>query len=245
MLGAEEARQDPNIVTGIEPSDLGFSYKIEIANGSFDVIIGMDWLFDHKVEIICHEIVVRIPLLNGKEMKIQIDLVPGAIPVARSPYRLAPSELEELSEKLYAEFSKCEFWLREVHVINGDGIHVDLSKIEAVKIRKPLELRLKEGDMRTLIMDEPHKSKYSVHPGADKIYYDLRDRYWWPSIKKDITVYVLGTKLDMSTAYHPQTDGQSERTIQTLEDMLRAYVLDFKGSWDVHLPLVQFLYNNS
>ncbi|GJS57181.1 putative reverse transcriptase domain-containing protein [Tanacetum coccineum] len=55
----------------------------------------------------------------------------------------------------------------------------------------------------------------------------------------------LGTRLDMSTAYHPQTDGQSERTIQTLEDILRAYVLDFGGSWDVHLPLVEFSYNNS
>ncbi|GJV48290.1 putative reverse transcriptase domain-containing protein [Tanacetum coccineum] len=50
----------------------------------------------------------------------------------------------------------------------------------------------------------------------------------------------LGTRLDMSTTYHPQTDGQSERTIQTLEDMLRACVLDFGGSWDVHLPLVEF-----
>ncbi|GJY28298.1 putative reverse transcriptase domain-containing protein [Tanacetum coccineum] len=49
----------------------------------------------------------------------------------------------------------------------------------------------------------------------------------------------------MSTTYHPQTDGQSERTIQTLEDMLRACVLNFKGSWDVHLPLVEFSYNNS
>ncbi|GJZ41462.1 putative reverse transcriptase domain-containing protein [Tanacetum coccineum] len=55
----------------------------------------------------------------------------------------------------------------------------------------------------------------------------------------------LGTPLDMSTAYHPQTDGQGERTIQTLEDMLRACVLDFGGSWDVHLPLVEFSYNNS
>ena len=49
----------------------------------------------------------------------------------------------------------------------------------------------------------------------------------------------------MSTAYHPQTDGQSERTIQTIEDMLRACVLDFKGNWDDHLPLVEFAYNNS
>nr|GEZ51615.1 putative reverse transcriptase domain-containing protein [Tanacetum cinerariifolium] len=55
----------------------------------------------------------------------------------------------------------------------------------------------------------------------------------------------LGTCLDMSTSYHPQTDGQHERTIQTLKDMLRAYVLDFGGSWDVHLPLVELSYNNS
>ncbi|XP_074362278.1 uncharacterized protein LOC141702511 [Apium graveolens] len=55
----------------------------------------------------------------------------------------------------------------------------------------------------------------------------------------------LGTRLSMSTAYHPQTDGQSERTIQTLEDMLRACALDCKGSWDDHLPLVEFAYNNS
>ncbi|GJS41955.1 putative reverse transcriptase domain-containing protein [Tanacetum coccineum] len=49
----------------------------------------------------------------------------------------------------------------------------------------------------------------------------------------------------MSTAYHPQTDGQSERTIQTLEDMIRACVIDFGGNWDVHLPLAEFSYNNS
>ena len=48
-----------------------------------------------------------------------------------------------------------------------------------------------------------------------------------------------------STAFHPQTDGQSERTIQVLEDMLRACVLDHKGSWEKHLPLVEFTYNNS
>ncbi|GKB80619.1 putative reverse transcriptase domain-containing protein [Tanacetum coccineum] len=54
----------------------------------------------------------------------------------------------------------------------------------------------------------------------------------------------LGTRLDMSIAYHPQTDGQSERTIQTLEDMLRACVIDFGKGWDRHLPLVEFSYNN-
>ncbi|GJW86031.1 putative reverse transcriptase domain-containing protein [Tanacetum coccineum] len=62
----------------------------------------------------------------------------------------------------------------------------------------------------------------------------------WQAFQK-----ALGTRLDMSTAYHPQTDGQSERTIQTLEDMLRACVMDFGGSWDTHLPLIEFSYNNS
>jgi len=55
----------------------------------------------------------------------------------------------------------------------------------------------------------------------------------------------MRTKLNFSTAYHQQTDGQSERTIQTLEDMLRLCVLDFKGSWIRYLPLVEFAYNNS
>ncbi|GKA98989.1 putative reverse transcriptase domain-containing protein [Tanacetum coccineum] len=63
---------------------------------------------------------------------------------------------------------------------------------------------------------------------------------FWKALHK-----ALGTRLDMSTAYHPQTDGQSERTIQTLEDMLRACVLDFGKGWDRHLPLVEFSYNNS
>ena len=55
----------------------------------------------------------------------------------------------------------------------------------------------------------------------------------------------MGTQLKLSIAYHPQTDGQSERTMQTLEDMLRSYALDFEGNWEEHLPLVEFAYNNS
>nr|GEZ45996.1 putative reverse transcriptase domain-containing protein [Tanacetum cinerariifolium] len=63
---------------------------------------------------------------------------------------------------------------------------------------------------------------------------------FWRAFQK-----ALGTRLDMSTAYHPQTDGQSERTIQTLEDMLRACVIDIGNGWERHLPLVEFSYNNS
>ncbi|GJS29956.1 putative reverse transcriptase domain-containing protein [Tanacetum coccineum] len=121
------------------------------------------------------------------------------------------------------------------------------------------------GGVRTIIMDEAHKTRYFVHPWADKMYHDLRDMYWWPGMKRDIATYIskcltcskvkaehqrpsvqkaLGTRLDMSTAYHPQTDGQSERTIQTLDDMLRACVIDFGGNWDVYLPLAEFSYDN-
>nr|GFB88125.1 reverse transcriptase domain-containing protein [Tanacetum cinerariifolium] len=64
--------------------------------------------------------------------------------------------------------------------------------------------------------------------------------HFWKSLNK-----ALGTRLDMITTYHPETDGQSERTIQTLEDMLRACVLDFGKGWDKHLPLEEFSYNNS
>ncbi|GJV36559.1 putative reverse transcriptase domain-containing protein [Tanacetum coccineum] len=179
------------------------------------------------------------------------------------------------------------------------------------------------GDLRALIMHESHKSNYSIHPGSDKMYQDLKKLYWWPNMKAKIATYAskcltcaktttgqdtiwvivdrltksthflpmreddtlekltrqylkevvskhgvpisiisdrdgkftshfwkslnkaLGTRLDISIAYHPKTDGQSERTIQTLEDMLRACVLDFGKGWDRHLPLVEFSYNNS
>ncbi|GJW20402.1 putative reverse transcriptase domain-containing protein [Tanacetum coccineum] len=192
---------------------------IPLGHRSFDVIMGMDWLSQHKAVIVCHQKVVEIPVEDGRilrvhgewaigitkalksaeedepklsdisvvrkfvdvfpkdlsgfppqrQMEFHIDLVPRVTPVAKSPYRLAPSEMQELSgqlqelqdkgfirpnhspwgsaclislsrrrkEKLYAKFSKCEFWLQEVyflgHVINHNGIHVDPSEIEAVK----------------------------------------------------------------------------------------------------------------
>ncbi|GJR91592.1 putative reverse transcriptase domain-containing protein [Tanacetum coccineum] len=457
---------------------------ILLGHGSFDVIVGMDWLFQNKAVIVCHEKVVEIPLIGGEILRVQgeralgvgktlmnvkvdepkvgdislvrdfvdvfledllglppqrqvefrIDLIPGEMLVAKSPYRLAPSEMQELSgqlqelqdkgfirpshspwgapvlfvkkkdgsfrmcidyrelnkltiknryplpriddlfdqlqddifiyskskeehevhlrlvlellrkEKLYAKFSKCEFWLQEVHflghVVNQNGIHVDPSKIEAknqkyvwgveqeeafqtlknnlceapilslpnevedfvvycdasnqglgcvlmqrnkkelnmhqrrwielfsdyeCEIRyhpgkanvvtdalsrkervKPKRVRAMAmtiqsrvkgmilaaqgeafdhenvmnerlhgldqqmerkrdgiGGVRTIIIDEAHKTRYSVHHGVDKMYHDLRDTYWWPGMKKDIATYV--------SKY-------------------------FGGNWDVHLP---------
>ncbi|GJZ19302.1 putative reverse transcriptase domain-containing protein [Tanacetum coccineum] len=94
------------------------------------------------------------------------------------------------------------------------------------------------GNLRDLIMHESHKSKYSIHPGSDKMYQDLKKLYWWP-MKAIIAEYnALGTQLDMSMTYHPETNGQSERTIQTLEDILLACVIDFGKGWERHLPPV-------
>nr|GFA08524.1 putative reverse transcriptase domain-containing protein [Tanacetum cinerariifolium]GFA17726.1 putative reverse transcriptase domain-containing protein [Tanacetum cinerariifolium] len=159
------------------------------------------------------------------------------------------------------------------------------------------------GDLRTLIMNESHKSKYSIHSGFDDVprlkavsiknflvcwsnqksqnrngrnHQDFvtkipkntngYDTIWMivdhltnsahflpmrenDPMEKLMKLYMkevaLGTRLDMSTAYHPETDSQSERTIQTLEDMLHACVIEFGKSWDRHLPLVEFSYNNS
>ncbi|GKE50466.1 putative reverse transcriptase domain-containing protein [Tanacetum coccineum] len=80
--------------------------------------------------------------------------------------------------------------------------------------------------------------------GVPVLIFSDRDSHFtsrfWRSLQE-----ALGANLDMSTTYHPQTDGQSERTIQTLEDMLRVCVIDFGSSWDRHLPLVELSYNNS
>nr|GEY19470.1 putative reverse transcriptase domain-containing protein [Tanacetum cinerariifolium] len=449
--------------------------------GSFDAIIGMDWLAKYQAVIACAEKIVRIPwgnktLIIHGDVEFQIDLVPGAAPVARAPYRLAPSEMKELveqlkelsdkgfirpssspwgapvlfvkkkvpgaapvarapyrlalfemkdlseqlkelsdkgfirpsslpwgapvlfvkkkdgsfrmcidyrelnkltvilellkKEELYAKFSECEFWIPKVqflgHVIDSHGkanvvadalsmkerepplrvralvmtIVLDLLKqiLNAqTKARKPENIKKEDvggmlvenskdlekvrmkkleprmdgtlclngrswlpcyGDLRTVIMHESHKSKYSIHLGSDKMYQDMKKLYWWPNIKADIATFVskcltcaklpkssqgydtiwvivdrltksaiftpmretdpmdklariylkenaLGTNLDMSTAYHPQTDGQSERTIQTLEEMLRTSAIDFGKGWVNHLPLVKFSYNNN
>nr|GEU78283.1 putative reverse transcriptase domain-containing protein [Tanacetum cinerariifolium] len=96
-------------------------------------------------------------------------------------------------ERLYAKFSKCDFWLDSIqflgHVIDRSGVYVDPAKLEAIKSwtapMTPTGVRL-----RDLVMHESHKSKYSIHPGPDKMYQDLKPLYWWPNIKTDIAMYV-------------------------------------------------------
>nr|GEV97281.1 putative reverse transcriptase domain-containing protein [Tanacetum cinerariifolium] len=359
------------ILRGCTLGLLGHPFNIDlmlVELGSFNVIIGMDWLANHHAVIVCDEKILRIPYADevlivqvtmketedkSKEKRIedvptvrdfpevfpedlpgspptrqvefQIDLVPSASPVARALYRLAPSELQELSTQL-TEYTcgmikKLERRTDGTLCLNG---------------RSWIPCR---GNLRELIMHESHKSKYSIQPRSDKMYQDLKKLYWWPNMKADIatnvskcltcakvkaecqkpfgllvqpvipvwkwenitmdfftklpktstgqdTIWVivvrltkfahflpiketesmekltrqylkevvsrqrvsvliildrvskftshfwqslnksLGNQLDMSTAYHPQTDGQSKRTIQTLKDMLRACVMD-------------------
>ncbi|XP_070057469.1 uncharacterized protein [Nicotiana tomentosiformis] len=99
--------------------------------------------------------------------------------------------------------------------------------------------------LRHAILKEAHNSRYTIHPGSTKMYHDLKQFYWWKSMKKDVANFVSSCLTYLSTAFHPQTNGQSERTIQILEDMLRACILEFGGSWDAYLPLAEFAYNNN
>ncbi|GKA98461.1 putative reverse transcriptase domain-containing protein [Tanacetum coccineum] len=295
MLGAEEARQDPNIMTGIEPSELGFRYEIKIASGklveidkSFDVIIGMDWLSNHKAEIIFHEKIVRIPLLDGKvlrilgerpeekarllmsakdsdkkqeeivmvrdfpevfsndlsglpplwEIEFRIELIPGAVPIAKSPYRLEPSELKELSGQLRGQLKE----LQDKVEIHGEIVILKTPLVISVEVQVKAEHQRPSGLLQQpevpiwkcegIAMDfvtklprtsSRHDTIWVIivarHGVPISIISDRDSRFtsrFWQSMQE-----ALGTRLDMSTAYHPQTDGQSEHTIQTLEDMLR------------------------
>ncbi|GKD94621.1 putative reverse transcriptase domain-containing protein [Tanacetum coccineum] len=102
---------------------------------------------------------------------------------------------------------------------------------------------MKENDSMENLTRQYLREVASKHGVPVLIISDRDGRFtyqFWKSLNK-----ALGTQLDMSTAYHPQTDGKSERTIQTLEDILRAYMIDFGKGWDRHLPLVEFSYINN
>nr|GFA77380.1 hypothetical protein [Tanacetum cinerariifolium] len=102
------------------------------------------------------------------------------------------------------------------------------------------------GGLRDLVMHESYKSKYSIHSGSDKMYQDLKPLYWWLNMKADIATHVRSIGNEFGYEYRlPPSNGWSKRTIQTLEDMLRACVIEFGSSWDRHFPLVEFSYNNN
>ena len=123
---------------------------------------------------------------------------------------------------------------------NGsDTIWVIVDRLTKSAHFLPIREKDKMGKLTQIYLKEIVR----LHGVPKSIISDRDSRFtsrFWQSLQE-----ALGTRLDMSTAYHPQTDGQSERTIQTLEDLLRACVIDFGKAWDSHLPLVEFSYNNS
>nr|GEU34777.1 reverse transcriptase domain-containing protein [Tanacetum cinerariifolium] len=410
------------IVRGCRLELEGHTFIIDLipfGHGSFDVIIGMDWLSKLRAKIVCFEKTVQIPLSNGdilevhrerpegnlkqfKTMKVneskledisvvrefpdvfsedlsdllpshevefRIDLIHGAMPVAKFPYRLAPTKMQELAnqlkelqdkgfirpssspwgapvffvmkkdgsfhllsgynqlrvreedipktafrtryghfeftvmpfgltnaptvfmdlmnrvcrsyldkfviifiddiliylkskkehevhlklilellkkEKLFGKFSKCEFWLQE-----GDEQENAFQTLKDMLCDASI-LALSEGaDDFVVYRDASNQGFGCVLMQKNKVIayasrqLKIHEKNYTTHDLELGAVKPLGTRLDLSIAYHPVTDGQSERTIQTLEDMLRAYATDFCGNWDTHLPLVEFSYNNS
>ncbi|GJY26901.1 putative reverse transcriptase domain-containing protein [Tanacetum coccineum] len=347
-----------------QPSEIDL---MPIELDSFDVVIGMDGLSKYHARIICDEKVIHIPIKEVKEKRLedipvvreflevfqedlpglppvrqvefQIDLIPGAAPVARAPYRLAPSEMQELSNQLQeladrgssvyskidlrsgyhqlrvrdedipktafrTRYKHYEFQVMPFGLTNAPAVFMDLMnrhildqnelnmrqrcwlelladydckiryhpgkadvncpkpsglqynrKIPIVKVRRitmdfitKLPKTLNGHDIIWVIVNRLTKSSHFISTRETDSMETLTRLYikeivswhgvpisiisnhdshftsrFWQSLQS-----ALGTQLDMSTAYHPETDGQSERTIQTLKDMLRACVIDFE-----------------
>nr|GEU81987.1 putative reverse transcriptase domain-containing protein [Tanacetum cinerariifolium] len=316
--------------------------------GSFDVIVGMDWLSKLRAKIVCHERIIRIPLQNGdvlevhdeqsdenlnhlasikanekkledipiirnfpkvflddltglppiQAIKFRIDHVPEVTHVAKALHRLRPFEMQELSDQLHEIQDKG--FIRPSHSPWGATISFVKKKYGSLRMcidyRELNKLTIKNhfplpriNDLFDQLQDEfvvyydasgqglgcvlmqrikviayvsqqlkVHEKNYNIYDlelGAVK---ELKMRQrWWIELFSDY---------DCEIRYHPgktlkarylkprrkhsrklmyKTDGQSERTIQTLKDMLRAYVIDFGGSWDIDLSLAGFSYNNS
>nr|KYP76384.1 Retrotransposable element Tf2 [Cajanus cajan] len=122
---------------------------------------------------------------------------------------------------------------------NSDVIWVILDRLTKCAHFLPVNIKWSLEKLTQLYVREIVR----LHGVPSSIISDRDSRFtskFWQSLHQ-----ALGTKLKLSSAYHPQTDGQSEKTIQSLEDLLRACVLDHLGSWEEVLPLVEFTYNNS
>ncbi|GJT16176.1 putative reverse transcriptase domain-containing protein [Tanacetum coccineum] len=186
--------------------------------GSFDVIVGMDWLSYHRGVIVFYEKIVRIPLPNGEILKIQgerLEKDPKLLSCIKADekkpedIRIVCNLLEVFSDDLSGlpPVREIEF---PIDLIPG-ALRAQVKASKDLKAPAEwligLETHFKRrddggiyffdriwipsvGDIRKLIMDEAQTSRYSLHPGADKMYYDLRDLYWCPGMKRDIVDYV-------------------------------------------------------
>ncbi|GJT98101.1 putative reverse transcriptase domain-containing protein [Tanacetum coccineum] len=211
-----------------------------------------------------------------RKVEFRIDLVPEAMPIAKSPYHLAPMKMQELIDDLFDQlqgsryFSKVDlcFGYHQLRVRKEDipknafRTSALLKKSEKLfgKLLDIVNFRLQEGsysrdttrymkvfnvDLRKELQADKELGIRPLKTLTDESQGRIPETLRVASTAKDSPVEkALGMQLDMSIAYHPQTDSQSEHTIQTFEDMLRAYAIDFGGNWDPHLPLVEFSYNN-
>ncbi|XP_070049849.1 uncharacterized protein [Nicotiana tomentosiformis] len=124
--------------------------------------------------------------------------------------------------------------LRET-VLQGGAKEVSIGEDGVLRLQGHLCVPNVDG-LRERTLEEVHSSRYSIHPDRGPQF----TSHFWRAVQSE-----LGTRVELSTVFYLQTDGQSERTVQILEDMLRACVIDFGGQWDQFLPLAEFVYNNS
>ncbi|GJT74839.1 putative reverse transcriptase domain-containing protein [Tanacetum coccineum] len=244
--------------------------------GSFDIIIGMDWLAKYHALIVCDEKVVVFLYGGLGSIVIEVTILATEIDMRYGYHQLRVRE-EDIPKTAFRtlyghyEFQVMPFGLRVyshravIHGFNAiekeEGASKDTLRFDFVVVLKerkaftliPLDLSLSRiglsqglheiDDTLEKLSRQYLKEVVSKHGVLVSIISDRDGKFtshFWKSLNK-----ALGTRFDMSTTYHPETDGQSERTIQTLEDMLRACVLDFGKGWDRHLPLVEFSYYNS
>ncbi|KAK2362674.1 hypothetical protein QL285_087716 [Trifolium repens] len=342
---------------------------------SLEIILGMDWLSYHYVILDCARKLVFFPEPGVRRYLKSVSVC--------SAQMASQQELLKEFRDLHLEVEFALGNMRLGMITISNGLLEDIANCQGDEFlmgKRALIVRETNRDfkvgpdnilrcngrvcvpdamnLRNTILGEAHKSKLSMHPGATKMYQDLRQDFWWPGMKRDVAEFVascltcqkakiehqrpagilqsldipewkwdsismdfitglpktrrkhdsiwvivdrltksahflpvritdtaakltdvyiaeivrlhgipssivsdrdpkftshfwktlheaLGTKLRLSSAYHPQTDGQTERTNQSLEDLLRACVLDDRGSWDDVLPLIEFTYNNS
>jgi hypothetical protein len=237
-----------------------------------DVILGMDWLTKHKGIISCANKTVLLTDHQGKsvsyqaqppakdpmvfnlavesisvveefmdvfleelpgmpperEVEFYIDLIRDTAPIAKRPYRMAPTELAEL-----------KLQITELQQKGNDSIWVIIDRLTKVAHFIPVKTTFGGATLARIYLKEIVR----LHGIPWKIVSD-RGTQFTSKFRMSLQ-QTMGTKLDFSTAYHPQSDGQIERVNKVLEDLLRACVLTFDKNWESSLPNAEFSYNNS